>query len=194
MYDNLGMATYSDQDDASATSGTGSARASIGACARMRTLLAIGTLALLAAGCASFDGYGLKPGQATGADVERAMGMPAETRKVGDETLLYYPRQPFGAKTFVARIGQGDRLIDIEQRLTDDNVAKIIPNVTTATQVRDLLGPPWETSHDPLTNRTACTWYMYVFGDPSLPVELDVQMSPDGVVREVYKLDTGKDD
>ena len=166
----------------------------INASARLRTLMASATLAVLAAGCASFDGYGLKPGQATSADVERVMGTPAETRKVGNETLLYYPRQPFGAKTFVARIGQGDRLIDIEQRLTDDNVAKIIPNVTTATQVRDLFGPPWETSHYPLTNRTAWTWYMYEFGDPTLPTELDVQMSPDGVVREVYKLDTDKVD
>jgi hypothetical protein len=26
-------------------------------------------------------------------------------------------------------------------------VAKIVPNVTTGDQVRDLLGPPWETSH-----------------------------------------------
>jgi hypothetical protein len=100
-------------------------------------------LLLVAAGCASFDGAGLKPGQATSAEVEHAMGTPAETRKVGGETLLYYPRQPYGDATFVARIGQDGRLIDIEQRLTDANVAKIVPNVTTGEQVRDLLGPPW---------------------------------------------------
>jgi hypothetical protein len=154
-------------------------------------LLAIAPL-LAAAGCASFDGRGLATGQATSADVERVMGTPAETRKVGGETLLYYPRQPFGGETFVARIGQDGRLIDIEQRLTDANVAKIVTNATTGQQVRDLLGPPWQTSHYALSNRTVWTWYMHEFGDPGTPMELDVQMSPDGVVREVDKLDPKK--
>ena len=155
---------------------------------------AVFSLLLIAAGCASFDGYGLKPGQATSTDVEHIMGTPAETRKVRGETLLYYPRQPFGGVTFVARIGPDNRLIGIEQRLTDDNVAKIVPNVTTGDEVRDLLGPPWQTSHYGLSSRTVWTWYMHEFGDASLPLELDVQMSPDGVVREVDKLDAGKRD
>ena len=149
-------------------------------------------LLLVAAGCASFDGYNLKPGQATSADVERTMGTPAETRKVGGDTLLYYPRQPWGYDAYVARIGQDGRLIGIEQRLTDANVAKIVPNVTTGQQVRDLLGPPWQTSHYDLSGRTVWTWYMHEFGDSGPPMQLDVQMSPDGVVREVDKLNTGK--
>ena len=161
----------------------------------MRILLAIGVLPLLmAAGCASFDGYSLKPGQATNADVVRTMGTPAETRKVGGETLLYYPRQPFGGATFVARIGQDGRLIDVEQRLTDANVAKIVPDITTGNEVRDLLGPPYETSQFAQTNRTVWTWYMHYPDAASAPRELDVQMSPDGVVREVYKLDMGRRD
>jgi hypothetical protein len=157
-----------------------------------RLAIAVIPLLLAAAGCASFDGYDLKPGRATSADVERTMGTPAETRKVGGETLLYYPRQPYGDATFVARIGQDGRLIGIEQRLTDANVAKIVPNVTTGQQVRDLLGPPWQTSHYDLSGRTAWTWYMHEFGDSGPPMQLDVQMSPDGVVREVDKLDAGK--
>jgi hypothetical protein len=166
----------------------------IGARTGMKTLLATAAfpLLLIAAGCASFDGSSLKPGQATSADVERVMGTPAETRKVGGETFLYYPRQPFGDATFAARIGRDGRLIGIEQRLTDANVAKIVPNVTTGQQVRDLLGPPWQTSHYALNDRTVWTWYMHEYGDSSLTEELDVQMSPDGVVREVYKLDTRK--
>jgi hypothetical protein len=167
----------------------------IGARTGITTLLAVAAFPLLlAAGCASFDGSSLKPGQATSADVERTMGTPAQTRKVGGETLLYYPRQPYGDATFVARIGQDGRLIDIEQRLTDANVAKIVPNVTTAEQVRDLLGPPWQTSRYALDNSTVWTWYMHEFGDSSPPMELDVRMSPDGVVREVYKVDPGKGD
>jgi hypothetical protein len=158
----------------------------IGARTGIATLLATAVfpLLLVVAGCASYDGYTLKPGQATSADVERVMGKPVETRKVRGQTLLYYSREPNGGAIFVARIGPDDRLIDVEDRLTDANVAKIVPDVTTAGQLQNLLGPPWEKVHYALSNSTVWTWYMN--SDPS---ELDVRMSPDGVVREVFRLD-----
>jgi hypothetical protein len=158
-----------------------------------KTLLAAAVVPVLAAaGCASFDGSSLENGRASAADVEHTMGTPAETRKVGDETLLYYPRQPYGQSVFVARIGPDGHLIDVEQRLTDANIAKIVPNVTTASQVEDLLGPPYETSHYGLSNGTVWTWYMPGFAGAEHPMQLDVAMSPDGVVRDVYKLEAGK--
>src|SRR3989442_14686 len=144
---------------------------------------------LLLAGCASFDGRGLAPGQSTAADVEKIMGAPAEKRQVGNETWHYYPRQPFGRKTFVARIAPDGKLVTIEQRLTDENVARIIPNTTRAEQVRDLLGPPWQAGRYANLDRNVWTWHMRHFGDPGIPVQLNVQMSPDGVVREVFILD-----
>ena len=127
------------------------------------TLLAIAVFPLLlgVAGCASFDGRGLKPGQATSADVERVMGKPVETRKVRGQTLLYYSREPNGGAIFVARIGPDDRLIDIEDRLTDANVAKIVPNVPTAGQLQNLLGPPWETGHYAVGNNTGLLSYNF---------------------------------
>ena len=74
-------------------------------------------VALALAGCAGMRG--LEPGQATLADVEAAMGAPAERRQVGGETWLYYPDQPFGRKVLVARLA-ADKLIGVEQRLTDE--------------------------------------------------------------------------
>jgi hypothetical protein len=144
---------------------------------------------MLAAGCASFDGRGLTPGQSTVSDVERVMGAPADKRQVAGETWYYYPRQPFGRKTFVARVSADGRLVAVEQRLTDENIAKIIPNTTRAEQVRDLLGPPWESGRYANLDRNVWTWHMRHFGDPGIPVQLNVQMSPDGVVREVFILD-----
>ena len=65
----------------------------------MRMLAALG-LAILLAGCASFDGRGLMPGQSTAADVESVMGAPAEKRQVANgETWYFYPRQPYGRMT-----------------------------------------------------------------------------------------------
>jgi hypothetical protein len=155
----------------------------------MRVVLTL-CLALLLAGCASFAGRGLTAGQSTAADVEGVMGAPAERRQTANgETWLYYPRQPFGRKVFVARLGADGRLIAIEQRLTDENVAQIVPNATRAEQVRDLLGPPYQATQFPRMDRDTWTWHMRRFGDPGIPVALTVQMSPDGVVREVYLID-----
>jgi hypothetical protein len=155
----------------------------------MKTILAV-CVALTLAACATFDGGGLTPGQSSAADVERVMGAPAEKRPAaGGETWYFYPRQPFGRKTFVARLAPDGRLVAIEQRLTDENVAKIIPNTTRAEQVRDLFGPPWAAGHYARLDRNIWTWHMRRFGDPGIPVQLNVQMSPDGVVREVVILD-----
>jgi hypothetical protein len=143
------------------------------------------------AGCASFDGRTLAPGQSSAADVERVMGAPAEKRQVGTETWYYYPRQPFGRKTFVARVSGDGRLVALEQRLTDETVAKIVPDSTRANEVRDLLGPPYLATPYARLDRDIWTWHMRRFGDPGVPVSLNVQMSRDGVVREVYILNEG---
>jgi hypothetical protein len=147
---------------------------------------------VVVAGCASFDGRGLAPGQSTSADVERVMGAPAEKRQIGSETWYFYPRQPYGRVMYVARVAPDGRLLALEQRLNDATVAKIVPNTTSAQEVRDLLGPPYTAGQYPRMERDIWTWWMRHYGDPGIPVELVVQMSPDGVVREVYLLQQGR--
>ena len=154
----------------------------------MKTLLALCLAATLAA-CASIDGRGLTPGQSTATDVESLMGAPAEKRQVGAETWYYYPRQPYGRQTYVARVGQDGRLIALERRLTDETLAKIVPNTTRSEQVRDLLGPPWQTARYGRLERDIWTWSVNRWGNVGLPAQLHVQISPDGVVREVYLID-----
>ncbi len=144
-----------------------------------------------ASGCASFDGRGLVPGRSSAADLERVMGAPADKRQVGSETWYYYPRQPYGRVTYVARVAPDGRLAALEQRLNDATVAKIVPNSTRAQEVRELLGPPYTAVQFPGLERDIWTWWMRHYGDPGIPVELVVQMSPDGVVREVYLLQQG---
>ena len=156
-------------------------------------LLILPIAALLLAACASFDGYNLTPGQSSAEEVEKVMGAPAEKRAgPGGETWYYYPRQPYGRKTFVARIAQDGRLVALEQRLTDENVAKIIPNTTRAEQVSDLFGPPYQAGRYERLERDIWTWHMRRFGDPGIPVALNIQMSLDGVVREVYIIDESR--
>ena len=129
----------------------------------------------------------LTPAQSTLADVEATLGAPAERRQVGAETWLYYPNQPFGRKVQVARVAPDGKLIAVEQRLSEEYIAKLIPNQSSQEDVLALFGRPYERLNVPRMERDMWTWYMRQYG--TLKATLNVQMSPDGVVREVYVLD-----
>jgi hypothetical protein len=145
----------------------------------------------LLAGCASFNGHGLIPGRSLPADVEALMGTPAE-RLVRDngENLWYYPRQPTGLQTFVVRFSPEGVMQDIEQRLTEQNLVKLVPGSTTARDARELLGPPWRTSHNFIRHRDVWDYRMY--NAVRQEYNLYVQFSDDGLLREVVFLEDRK--
>ena len=144
---------------------------------------------ILAAGCASFDGRGLVPGQSSLGDVEKTMGAPADKRPGRDgETVYYYPRLPWGYATYAARIGPDGRLIALEQRLTEENIARLKPGATRADEVRDLLGPPFEPMKQALSGNEIWTYPMRIAGHPT-PKWFLAHISPDGVLRETYMID-----
>ncbi|MBP5997686.1 MAG: hypothetical protein KA535_07035 [Azonexus sp.] len=61
--------------------------------------------ALVIAGCASYNGRGLKPGISTVDDVIQLMGQPAmRWQEPGGGELLAYPRGPAGFNTFMVMI------------------------------------------------------------------------------------------
>jgi hypothetical protein len=75
----------------------------------------------------------------------------------------------------------------VEQRLSEEYIAKLIPNQSSQDDVLALFGRPYERLNVPRMERDMWTWYMRQYG--ILKATLNVQMSPDGVVREVYVLD-----
>ena len=135
-------------------------------------------------GCATAPD--LVPGQSTAADVEAKH--PAEKRLVGGETVYYFPQLPWGYRSYAARVGGDGKLIAVEQRLTEENVAKVVRGKSTATEVRDLLGPPWEPIHYARMERDVWTYPMRIAADPT-PKWFVVHISPDGLVRETYLFD-----
>jgi hypothetical protein len=135
------------------------------------------------------DGRGLQPGQSTVADVRAVMGEPVEKRAgPGGETVYWYPRLPYGRESYAARIDSEGKLIALEQRLTEENIAKVVRDRTTMQEVRDLLGPPFEPTKFARMQRDIWTYPMRIAGDLN-PKWFIVQMSPDGVVRETYLMD-----
>lgn len=134
----------------------------------MRAALVL-CLALALAGCAT------QPG-------------PAATRVMPNgETWRYFPNQPFGRKVMVERVAPDGKVVAVEQRLSEEYIARLVPNSSRKDDVFALFGPPYETSLFPRMDREVWSWHMRQFG--VMPAGLHVQMSPDGVVREVYVLD-----
>lgn len=146
-----------------------------------RCLLAV-PVALLAAGCASFDGGGLPPG-ASESDVVARMGKPVETvTRPSGEKVLYYPRM-LGRQTYAATFGPDGRLRGIEPRLNAENIARIPPKATKA-QVRDLLGPPYRAERSGLRNLEIWEYLWRISEDQRV---LWVEFHDDGTVREVIE-------
>jgi hypothetical protein len=145
-------------------------------------------LAVLAAGCASFEGRGLVAGQSTAADVDARMGPAAAKRPApGGETVYYYPRLPWGYVTYAARIAPDGRLVALEQRLTLENTEKVKAGATRADDVLDLLGPPFEPMHAKMSGLDIWTYPMRIPGYPT-PRWFLVNLA-DGVVKETYFID-----
>ena len=138
---------------------------------------------IVLAGCAGYDGRTLVAGHSSGAEVEKLMG-PSQDRRAGPngETVLWFPRLPYGRVSYAARIGKDDRLIAIEQRLTRENLDKLKPGVSREGDVRDLLGPPNRIDPYPRQQRDAWTYQAQGI-EPQL---LIVELSKDGIVREAY--------
>jgi hypothetical protein len=142
-------------------------------------------LVALLAGCASIDGRTLEPGKSTAKEVTSLMGEPAmDVKRPSGETLLYFPRHPWGRKTYVATIGPDGRLRGIDQRVTYDNIHSVRAGMRKE-EVRELLGPPREITRLPRQQRDV--WeFPWLHGNREKRV-LWVQFSDDGVVRETIE-------
>lgn len=146
------------------------------------------TLVVLGAGCAGtgYDGGNLTPGQSTAAEVEQAMGKLAERVPLPDgQSLLWFPRQPYGRVSYAARIDKDGKLVAVEQRLTPENLARIQPGKSNEAEVRAILGPPWRIDPFPRQQRDAWTYAAQGMN----PQQYVVQFSKDGIVRERFAID-----
>ncbi len=143
-------------------------------------------LGLSVGACASYDGRSLVPGQSTAAQVEALMGRPAEriTNSAG-ENVWFYPHAPAGRDTYAVRMRPDGVVIAVEQRLTKENVALVVPGKTTVKEVREIFGPTWRIWRNQLKQRDVWDYPMLV--DNRL-MNFFVQFSDDGVVREAYLL------
>jgi hypothetical protein len=153
----------------------------------MKPKALISAVLILLGGCAAINGHGLVPGQSTAKDVEALMGAPADRITVsGGDTVWYYPRQPFGRETYAVRLTSAGVVRSVDQLLTEQNLKNLVPGVTTGSQVREILGPPWKISRLDRVQRDV--WEYNMINATGWDYFLYVQLSGDGIVREVLLL------
>ena len=152
---------------------------------RPRNLAVLPFLLLLASGCAHY-GAGLAPGQSTIEQVKASMGEPTLVREYSDATeALFYSKLPYGRQIWAAVVDRNGILVSFDQRLTDRHIARITPDRSTAENVLDILGPPFRRMKFPFKDIEAWEYQL-----PTTPEyqTLYVEVSPDFVVRKVYRL------
>lgn len=114
------------------------------------------------------------------------MGTPAQKLALPDGGhTLYFSRQPAGRAIYVVTVGADGLVKSIEQRLTDENIRKIAAGVWTQKEVRELLGPPFDSGRLAVRARQ---WWGYRYSAYGETRALWVQFSDDGVVREVLDM------
>lgn len=112
-------------------------------------------IALALAGCAAYDGLGLRAGVSSEGEVRRTMGAPAlEIAHSDGSRQLAYPRGPYGTQTFMVRVGPDGVLQAIEPVLNEDHFYRIVPGKTRE-DVLNLIGPPSETMEFPRLQQVA---------------------------------------
>lgn len=167
----------------------------------MKNPLLVAVIAIVLAGCASFDGRGLVPGQSTAKDVEALMGVPTERLKLPDgDSTWYYARQPTGRMMYAVRFSPDGVMRSTEQLLTERNLARLARDSSTREQARAIVGPPWRVSR--LERQQREVWEYDMLNAEQNDYFLYLQFSDDGILREVIMLkdyakepggDAGKD-
>jgi hypothetical protein len=125
---------------------------------------------MLLAGCASYSGSGLKPGESRLEDVQALMGPPAMRWQDADGSVqLAYPRGPLGLHTYMVILGPNGRLQSIANVLEQESFARIRAGMSKE-QVLRVLGPPEPSLTVYFKARDELVWdwrYCQIFGYPA---------------------------
>jgi len=142
------------------------------------TLVLLLSIAALA-GC--IGPQALVPGQSTVVEMRAKVGIPTDIRfdRNGDE-LWEYARGPAGYETYLVRVGTDEKVKEVTQILTEDQMLKLVPGTMTKADARNLLGRPSDQTFT--ASGTVWSWRFLKFG--MQPGYLTVRFNPDNTVMD----------
>lgn len=139
----------------------------------MKLIVAL-IVALFIAGCASYDGRGLKPGISTANDVIELMGQPAmRWQEPGGGELLAYPRGPAGFQTYMVMIDSKGVMSSINGVLDMKHFAMIRQGMSKDEVLR-ILGPSQPQWTVYFEQRDELVWEWRYCDDWNEPARFDV--------------------
>ena len=142
---------------------------------------------LLVAGCASYSGWGLKPGASNAEDVRRIMGEPVKICPLAGAIQNWiYPRGPGGLHTFNAHIDKDGVLRGLENVLEESGFARVVRGSSTKDDVLCIFGPPVQETY--FSARKELVWD-YRFRDPwGYPSRFHVLFGDAGIVTGTMQI------
>lgn len=145
---------------------------------RLLTPLVTMLFAAMLAGCASPRTVG---SGSTLVEMLARAGPPTDIRfdRNGDE-LWEYATGPQGHETYLVRAGADQRVKEVTQLLTDEQLQKIVPGTMTKADVRHILGRPSDLSF----TGAGTVWSWRFRRDGSQLGFLTVRFNPDNTVME----------
>ena len=139
----------------------------------MKSIIAI-FFALFIAGCASYNGEGLKPGISTSEDVLQLMGKPAMSLRNADGSmLLAYPHGPSGFVTFMVKINSKGVMTNLENVLNVRHFGLIRAGMSKDDVLR-ILGPSQPIWTVYFKRRDELVWEWRYCDDSYLATRFDV--------------------
>ena len=154
----------------------------------MKTAIVL-IFSLLLAGCASYDGYTLKPGSSRADDVIQLMGEPALRYQEADGSqVLFYPRGPAGVVTYMLQIDARGVLASRENVLDTRHFARIRQGMSKDDVLR-IIGPPFPGWTQYFAARDELVWEWRWCDDWSEPARFNVLFDgTSGKVRSTASL------
>ncbi|MFY3386099.1 outer membrane protein assembly factor BamE [Paracidovorax sp. MALMAid1276] len=155
---------------------------------RAATLAAAAFCLLAATGCDPQRISELQPGVSTEADVRDRFGVPEHVwDEPGGARTFEYNRQPAGQVNYMITLGADGRLTAVQQVLTPENFARVVPGMGMDA-VRRMLGKPAKVTPYELKNETHADWrYLQ---PPNQAQVFTVVYGPD---QRVLRTQTGPD-
>lgn len=155
---------------------------------RAATLAAAAFCLLATTGCDPQRISELQPGVSTEADVRDRFGAPENVwDEPGGARTFEYNRQPAGQVNYMITIGPDGRMTALQQVLTPENFARVVPG-TGMDAVRRMLGKPAKVTPYELKNETHADWrYLQ---PPNQAQVFTVVYGPD---QRVLRTQTGPD-
>lgn len=141
------------------------------------------------AGCASYSGRGLRPGQSDAAEVLQVMGQPElEWRNEDGSRQLSYPRGPAGVHSYMVFIGADGKMQRIENVMDGKSFFRIRPGMNTDEVLR-VIGPPVPGWTSYFRARDELVWEWRYCDDWNMPARFDVLFDgTSGRVRSTLSL------